>query len=152
MTLLLFLVAALIPAPGTGERTKRFRIHLDKMTFDEAREFCARRESWPVTINSQKENDFIHKIAVSQLVHSNTSMALVWIGLRRVGSTWEWSDDNPVNYTNWWTEYGQPDNYKGNENCVQMYVDGNPVPYAGRWNDLNCDHKAYFVCQYYRYV
>lgn len=38
---------------------------------------------------------------------------------------------------NWANE---PNNAGGNENCAAMYV-------GGRYNDLPCDAKSYFICE-----
>lgn len=55
---------------------------------------------------------------------------VIWIGFNdeQVEGTFEWYDQSPVTYTNW--AGGEP-NQNGNEDCVQIYPNG-------QWNDLNC--------------
>lgn len=51
-----------------------------------------------------------------------------------------WSASNRLfTYTNF--ENKQPDNYKGEEHCVE-------VRYRGlKWNDLDCSDEHYFICR-----
>ena len=45
-----------------------------------------------------------------------------WIGLSTLSTTsslsFVWSDGSPVSYTNW--NSGEPNNFYGQENCVEM--------------------------------
>jgi hypothetical protein len=41
--------------------------------------------------------------------------------------------------------HNQPDNWRGNENCVEMLLDRGR---QGQLNDSKCDHKKGFICQY----
>ena len=38
-----------------------------------------------------------------------------------------------------------PDNYRNNEDCLEMH--GPKTRLSGKWNDLNCRKKRFFVCQ-----
>lgn len=65
----------------------------------------------------------------------------VWIGGndRENEGHFVWSrDGNPITFTNW--DSGNPDNYNGNEDCIEMRRDG-------IWNDRRCDHRTLFVCE-----
>ena len=66
----------------------------------------------------------------------------MWIGVRR-----EWPDSNTfvynsdgtnVRYTDWMT--GQPDNWRGNEDCVHFKPNTH-------WNDIACYHHLYIYCE-----
>ncbi len=70
-------------------------------------------------IKSEDQNDFIQ----SKLGSSNC-----WLGLSRNGTGWLASDGTNATYFNW--NSGEPNNYGGNENAVQMYS-------FGKWNDIN---------------
>ena len=63
-----------------------------------------------------------------------------WLGLERdtvSGTKFRWIDGTPLEreYENWFD--GQPDNHKGKEECVNMFVVNNTKK-AGRWNDYPC--------------
>lgn len=50
----------------------------------------------------------------------------VWIGLNDIDNfaghrMFRWSDNSPVTFTNW--AKGEPNNYKGKQNCVAMNRD-----------------------------
>lgn len=69
-----------------------------------------------------------------------------WIGGKRVDGELKWQGSPGVwygmSYTNWY--YGQPDNYQGDEDCVQIVKNETP-PYG--WNDNKCDEKMAFICE-----
>jgi hypothetical protein len=51
----------------------------------------------------------------------------------------QWSDNQPVRYTNW--DYGQPDSYNGLDDCVTINPD------TGFWNDRDCNEIKDVVCK-----
>ena len=64
-----------------------------------------------------------------------------WIGLHRDSSNnsrWQWIDGSLAVYLNF--APNQPDNWNGNEDCVQM----NP---SRKWNDLNCKTSLKYSCE-----
>ena len=66
-----------------------------------------------------------------------------WLGaLRDSGSrdNFVWSDGTPWNYTNW--AETQPDDYKGHEDCAQIWEF-----YGEQWNDRPCSDLRFFVCK-----
>ncbi|KAJ8320422.1 hypothetical protein KUTeg_002009 [Tegillarca granosa] len=53
---------------------------------------------------------------------------------------WEGTGET-VGLTDWWK--GQPDNHKGNEDCVHI-----ARSYGYSWNDVPCDnYKTSYICQ-----
>ena len=86
-----------------------------------AQKLCAYIGGKLPLIKNQPEND---------LVKTGLAGANGWLGMERTGdgsSDWQYyADGTKPTYFNWYP--GEPNNYGGNENSVQMY--GN-----GRWND-----------------
>ncbi|KAI8512191.1 hypothetical protein Bbelb_088300 [Branchiostoma belcheri] len=67
-----------------------------------------------------------------------------WIGLNDLGheGRWHWSDGVPLDscsFKNWYP--GEPNNV-GNEDCAHLWAGR-----GGKWNDLACSSKQYFICQ-----
>ena len=92
-----------------------------------------------VSILSEEEDNFVYAFWRSSLISSNV-LALpaaydaddsLLIGLHdsNFEMTFEWSDGNPVNFTNW--EENQPNNYNGEQDCAVMY--------RSTWNDFQCE-------------
>jgi C-type mannose receptor len=55
---------------------------------------------------------------------------------------WRWSDMSPFAYLNW--DDGEPNNWDGWEDCmVILYGTGK----VGKWNDMFCDRRYYFICE-----
>ena len=63
-----------------------------------------------------------------------------WIGgFRDVHNLFRWSESKHiVNYANW--SPSSPDNYLGNEGCVEVHQDG-------FWNDLFCNTTIPYICE-----
>lgn len=64
-----------------------------------------------------------------------------WISGSDLGTQHQWiwlSNGRPFNYRNW--RAGEPDNFDGNERCLQLLPNG-------QWNDLCCDTQMYFICE-----
>eukprot|EP01084_Bolivina_argentea_P115536 205445_1 len=67
-----------------------------------------------------------------------------WIGLRRPFQKWD--DHTKVKeFVNW--SPGEPNNFGQSEDCVEMYSGGD-----GKWNDVACEAKRYFLCNIERPV
>ena len=64
-------------------------------------------------------------------------------GDSRVEKGWDAASLTGVSHTNW--QSGEPNDYSGDENCVNMYR-------GGTWNDLHCDSRLPFICELDRSV
>ena len=103
-----------------------------KLSWSDAKAACQAEGKQLASVHSASEN-----IALLTAAAGNK----VWIGGTDAASegTWKWSSTGtPLSYTNWAS--GQPYNYKGNEDCVEVYSDG-------RWNDNDCPNQREFVCE-----
>eukprot|EP01084_Bolivina_argentea_P156100 272035_1 len=66
-----------------------------------------------------------------------------WLGLKRPFKTW--INNEPVSFTNWLP--GEPNNWGGNENCVEIYGTDEQEGFQEMWNDLKCDMMRGIVCE-----
>ncbi|KAM9750923.1 galactose-specific lectin nattectin-like [Menidia menidia] len=124
------------PSGWTQFGSRCFIFHYTTKTWIDAENHCLSIGGNLASIHSAEENKFL-----SDLVLRVTGVRrYTWIGgFDAVGEkTWLWSDGSPAKYFNW--SKGQPDNYGGNEHCLDMNFGG---PF---WNDRPCDHKIHFLC------
>ena len=73
---------------------------------------------------------------------------LPWLGGRRDPGNRDiflWFDGTPWDYTYW--AQGQPDDNKGNEDCVHIWDVNQWNRENGLWNDAPCSIKTTFVCK-----
>ena len=64
-----------------------------------------------------------------------------WIGLKRkADNMFYWVDSSPLQDQNQNWANGEPNNSRGNENCVYMYGGE-----GGKWNDEPCDLTAGYL-------
>merc|ERR550532_1099162 len=69
-----------------------------------------------------------------------------WIGMStRVGKQKQWVDNSPITWENW--ANGEPNSQ--DEDCVEVYWRGSTL---GRWNDVNCDQRRAYMCQYRKWM
>lgn len=109
---------------------------------DQAPGFCIEKGGELVKITSQRENDFVLALVRKEA----PSMKDVWIGLRRNGDGWYWSDNSLPKYTNW--APNEPNNKA--EICSQMWhghTDHLPYTASGSWNDIFCSRRHGVVCK-----
>ena len=103
--------------------------------WNDSRSICQTIGSDLAVISSEDENQFIANRIEDYLILPTRA---VWIGLQRdtITSTFHWIDGTPLEggYENW--KSGEPNNVKGNEDCVFMVR-------GGRWNDDPCNLNGY---------
>ena len=72
------------------------------------------------------------------------NLCYVGVGFWLFLYTGSWACHNgtaEVEYRNWNTATGQPDNKDANEHCVQIKF------MSGKWNDAACDRKKRAICE-----
>ncbi|XP_046332048.2 perlucin-like [Haliotis rufescens] len=106
-------------------------------TFAEARSICQLYGARLVIINGRAEDDFIRGYARGK----DSNYYIGGSDLAREG-TFLWEGGRPLSggYQNWAS--GQPDNYKGDEDCLVIWK-----AFGYRWNDATCSHKHNFICE-----
>ena len=112
--------AQLHPADG------RYELATDELSWNEHNDRALAMGGHLVSITSAEENELVARIAGERTV---------WIGGMRKGSGngpgadhWCWCDGQPWIYANW--APGEPNNYGGNENRIQLYGQNK------LWNDV----------------
>lgn len=66
-----------------------------------------------------------------------------WIGGTNLGNEphFYWMGyKKPINFTDWLE--GQPDNWRDNENCMEIWTDN-----GFKWNDRKCSDLSNFICE-----
>ena len=100
-----------------------------------ARSKCKDRNADQVVPRSSENNQAIN-IAINE-----QNIGSVWIGLKRnmtFNNKFSAVGDHELLYENWSDK--EPNNYDGNENCVEMLN-------GGKWNDLPCSQWRHYICQ-----
>ncbi|KAL1276240.1 hypothetical protein QQF64_035863 [Cirrhinus molitorella] len=69
----------------------------------------------------------------------SVNSSFVWIGLFRVGDSWQWSDQSNSSFRYWYT--GEPNNLGGGENCADVIQKS-----QGKWYDTSCNNLLTFMC------
>ena len=109
----------------------------------EAQTNCSTYNAHLVTVSSRSENSFL----IREFITKQHKTRHFWIGLQRApfdGSIWVWVDGSRLTFRDWFS--GQPDNYRQEEYCGEMYVLNVPSGVVN-WNDVNCSRASRFICE-----
>ncbi|XP_048588785.1 galactose-specific lectin nattectin [Nematostella vectensis] len=111
-----------------------YRIQVAEKSWEESRDDCAATQSELIKITDQSELDFVYHTFVRPL-HGPSA----WIGLSKVDGSFRWTDNCNLTFRNW--NSGEPNNYEGQEKCVELYVR------SGLWNDVKCSNLRPSICK-----
>ena len=97
---------------------------------------CLEIGSELISISSEEENTFVAEQA------NTLTDGKWWIGLndRDTEGEYIWENESPFDFESW--NEGEPNNYDGDENCVEMYSN------TGLWNDVHCRNEQGFICSH----
>ena len=100
-------------------------------TWATAQQTCVNNGGNLCVINDAGENSYVASLL---------PLSSAWIGLSDVNTEGQnqWVDGSAVTYSNWYT--GQPNNYNGNQDCVEILN-------TGKWNDQYCSLKLEYVME-----
>lgn len=108
------------------------------MKWTEAQSYC--REEFTTDLASVHSEEDMSEL---RNVVSSVSSEDIWLGLSLNVGSWRWSLQKEGFYVNssaefrMWT-HEQPNNHKGQQNCIRLDEDG--------WNDAFCSRQYMFVC------
>jgi len=127
---------------STGN-TECYRVFKGPLTWFQAQHACMREGANLASIPTSSVNYFIYQLWKNSRVGGD----LVFIGGYKPTDKaskyqWAWWDGTPFVYTNW--KSGEPNNYKGFENCMSMRT---TVTGHGQWNDYFCiKYTKPYIC------
>ncbi|XP_037832825.1 galactose-specific lectin nattectin-like [Kryptolebias marmoratus] len=100
-------------------------------------DFCNSFGAHLTSIRGDDEYDFIRGL-VLRATGTNTR---TWVGGTDAAKEgyWVWTDGSPFTFTAWGS--GEPNNVDGNENCMEINLNGQDYV-----NDVNCSLKNAFIC------
>ncbi|CAJ0602194.1 unnamed protein product [Cylicocyclus nassatus] len=127
--------------------TCEYMVKRNARTYDSAEAACQKLDAHLVSIHSEPENNFIHKItSIGSRVESFEDF--VWIGLRlNSQNQWEWVDGSLVDYQKWAVNQ---QNHSDGEKCAQLYQRPANLTHVQEyyWNSFRCDRPMkYYVCK-----
>lgn len=101
-------------------------------TFDDLKQRCLQAGGQLAVPRNAEENTAIQQIVV---LHKKS----VFLGVFQTEGKFKYLNGDAIVYSNW--QSGEPNNDKGNENCVEVYV-------TGKWNDRSCGEKRLILCEF----
>ena len=120
-------------------------------TWSDSLVYCLNLNSTLASIHDEATDNFLFNLSPGVFQGPTEEY---WIGGVRTKpdptrGEFRWVDQSPFDYTNWAS--GQPDNFGGIENRVQVFKgkepDGNTYE-EPKWNDRAENTKMFFICQY----
>lgn len=103
-------------------------------TFDDLKQKCLQAGGQLASPRNAEENAAVQQIVV---LHKK----LVFLGITDIQTEgkFKYLNGEAIVYSNW--QSGEPNNDKGKENCVEVYV-------SGKWNDKSCGEKRLLLCEF----
>ena len=122
-----------------------YRLYKDKKTYSAAKSFCETKQPQPGALAMPKTSAQ-HSAMTSAISLTQTA----WIGMDCVGNgrNFRWVDNSSLG-SGGWSYWGknQPNNHKGNQDCISLYKGLNY-----KWADEPCNDRNYwFICEWYTY-
>ena len=124
------------PCPYRAFENKGYYFCAASIKWRNAVDDCLEIGSKLVSITSEEENTFVAQQA-NELTEGKW-----WIGLNDRDNEGEyvWESGSSFDFEAW--NEGEPNNYEGSENCVEMYSN------TGMWNDARCRNEQGFICSF----
>jgi len=124
---------------GCGDGWTEWRSHCykfvgEELTWNDAQARCEKEGSNLASVHSAEENQFLVTLSPQD------SRVMIGGNDKDTEGAWVWTDGSAWDYSQW--KSGQPDDYEGDEDCMELYTDTN-------WNDVPCDSfkRGGFICK-----
>ncbi|XP_052798987.1 echinoidin-like [Mya arenaria] len=121
-----------------------YLLEKDKVDKNAAEWSCASWDNGHIfDVNNAAEWEAIKTYFYEQYNSDVDTINGVWMSVQDfdVEGVYKLSDGSPVEFTDW--QDGQPDNYADNDDCVNGWI-GIQL----QWNDINCEARFWFICEY----
>lgn len=124
-----------------------YELRAGPTSFDAAEIACIARDAHLASVNSIEENDVVYNLQPDAVTPR-------WIGARLIRTAtpqvppfnYVWTDGTPYAPFDGAFIDGEPNDFRGKENCVSMgRTFDNSVP--NRWNDADCQLQQSYVCE-----
>uniref|UniRef100_A0A3Q3K5S8 Collectin-12 n=1 Tax=Monopterus albus TaxID=43700 RepID=A0A3Q3K5S8_MONAL len=119
-----------------GDSCYYFSSGSQRLSFDDANQFCTNKSSHMLIINDDEEQQFVRTAIAGK--------GYFWLGLtdKEEENVWKWVDGTIPVFKKW--KPGQPDNWthghEDGEDCAGLIHDAN-------WNDFYCTDRIGFICE-----
>ena len=115
-----------------------YLIVLKRLTWGRAKQYCSNKGAHLMDVGTRNESDYIN----SQVRLVGNKRERFWIAVNdlKLENKFVSSDGSNQTFFNW--DHNEPNQYEGNEDCVEVRLDRN-----GRWNDVPCNIRKSFVCE-----
>lgn len=136
---------------------KRIRFYFVEKNWQEAFDSCQDHGGNLLKIQSEAENQVVFKFLKERAwgrgeVHTGFSYTYIWLAGNDLDKEGEfrWKPFNEkFEFTQWHgvsdNYFRQPDNNKGEENCVELYKYDSRTIY---WNDAPCWERKRYLCEF----
>uniref|UniRef100_A0A8C6RK96 Secretory phospholipase A2 receptor n=1 Tax=Nannospalax galili TaxID=1026970 RepID=A0A8C6RK96_NANGA len=115
-----------------------FSTVLDRMSFEDAHEFCKKEGSNLLTIKDEAENSFL----LEELLAFGSSVQMVWLNAQfdSNNETIRWYDGTPTDQSNWGIRKPELDHLQPHP-CIALRIP------EGVWQLSPCEDKKGFICK-----
>ena len=124
----------------------------DSKSWTLAERDCVERGAHLVSIHSDEEKDFVNNL----IGDSDLTDGQIWIGLKKDGNSWLWTDGSRFNYENWdrtrWEEPGRWKIWEEPDNSPLAYCT-HTIDTAGQptddytWVTNHCSARLRYICK-----
>ncbi|XP_064619008.1 G-protein coupled receptor GRL101-like [Lineus longissimus] len=117
------------------------------VTWLKARDLCIISGGYLVSINDQKEMEFIH-YTLTTLTKQLDNRFYIGLSDREREGSWTWEDGSPVTFSAWSVsgEFAQPDGSQ-TEDCTMILL--NNIYSFNQWHDIPCSYNKVnqYICE-----
>ncbi len=102
--------------------------------YNDGLKFCTNAGGRIALPTNEEENNLLMSL------HAVLGSSYIMIGTtdRQIEGTFVDMHNQPLTFTKWMKN--EPNDYRGNEDCVAIFTDG-------EWNDVKCDSEWHVVCE-----